>query len=211
MMVTVRAMVRKSIICCAGLLLLLGFSYLHGEEASPRPAPPQKNPAAPVDASPSWGSNAELRDELRAMAKADENATGGNVRVDNAARLKEIIREYGWPGNSLVGRHGARAAWLIAQHADFDLPFQQQCLKLIEGAHLLGDVDGHDLAYLTDRVAEAERKPQVYGTQGSRAAFTPEEEAVIDERRRAVGLPTLSEFQAMCAKGEYRKIHDPGW
>src|SRR5688500_12493537 len=39
------------------------------------------------------------------------------VHRHNAARLREIIGEYGWPGASLVGTDGAEAAWLIVQHA----------------------------------------------------------------------------------------------
>jgi hypothetical protein len=152
--------------------------------------------------------NQGLRAELRAMAKEDhETGTGGERRV---ARLRVLIHEYGWPGNSLVGREGARAAWLIAQHADFDLPFQRECLAGVQEAYLRGDVDGHDLAYLTDRVAAAEGKPQLYGTQGAHA-YTPEREAEIDARRFEVGLPSLAEFRAMVERGEYTRIHEPGW
>ena len=131
-----------------------------------------------------------------------------SIRVQNVARLRAIIQEYGWPGNSLVGRDGARAAWVIAQHADFDVPFQNECLTLIQAAYLRGDVDGHDLAYLTDRIATMGGRPAVYGTQGA-AVYTPEQEAVIDARRRSVGLPSLAEFRAMIARGEYWRVHEP--
>ncbi|HED66179.1 MAG TPA: hypothetical protein ENJ09_11565, partial [Planctomycetes bacterium] len=36
----------------------------------------------------------------------------------HAARLKEVLREHGWPGISLVGADGSSAAFLIVQHAD---------------------------------------------------------------------------------------------
>jgi hypothetical protein len=169
--------------------------------------------------------NEDLRRELRTMARADSEGTEAfppanpgdpwaaweaSTRGKNVARLREIIQDYGWPGNSLVGRDGARAAWLIAQHADFDRAFQRQSLALIAEAYDRGDVDGHDLAYLTDRVAAAEGRRQVYFTQGV-AAYDPGEEPEIDARRRGLGLPSMSEFRAMCARGEYSKIHDPGW
>jgi hypothetical protein len=32
---------------------------------------------------------------------------------DNAVRLKAIVRQYGWPGNDLVGRERRRDEWLI--------------------------------------------------------------------------------------------------
>jgi hypothetical protein len=184
-------MLRADALFLAALFLVVGIG-------SPR----AKDPSSPI--------NEGLRAELRAMAKEDQAETAASRADRRVERLRAIIHEYGWPGNSLVGREGARAAWLIAQHADFDREFRHECLAAIEEAYLLGDVDGHDLAYLTDRVASAEGKPQIYGTQGAHG-YTPEREAEIDARRHEVGLPSLAAFRAMVARGEYARIHEPGW
>jgi hypothetical protein len=61
-----------------------------------------------------------------------------------------------------------------------------------------GEVSAKDLAYLVDRVAVAENKKQVYGTQfkGMGNEMTPqpiEDEEHVDERRKSVGLPSMAE------------------
>jgi hypothetical protein len=113
----------------------------------------------------------------------------------NRARLREIVEKHGWPGSGLVGKGAAHAAWLIVQHADSDRAFQKRCLTLMEAAPK-GDVDGADVAYLTDRVLVGEKKPQRYGTQLD-AGFKPfpiEDEKNVDKRRAAVGLAPLAEY-----------------
>ncbi len=77
--------------------------------------------------------NQHLLDELLVMAKRDADARARllsagklygdyaeemqQVHEQNAKRLDEIVTEHGWPGVSVVGLEGSRAAWLIAQHA----------------------------------------------------------------------------------------------
>jgi hypothetical protein len=39
------------------------------------------------------------------------------IDAKNVARLLEIVRMYGWPVQSKVGREAAGAAWMIAQHS----------------------------------------------------------------------------------------------
>lgn len=54
------------------------------------------------------------------LSASDRSAAAESVEAtdrDNAARLREILAEHGWPGHGLVGRAGAHAAWLLAQHA----------------------------------------------------------------------------------------------
>jgi hypothetical protein len=111
----------------------------------------------------------------------------GEIRQDNRIALDRIIAAHGWPGRALVGIDGARAAWLIAQHADSDILFQKHCLELIREAFVIGEAEGEALAYLTDRVLEHEGRPQMYGTQGV-GVTTPEDEARVDVNRKAIGL-----------------------
>lgn len=122
------------------------------------------------------------------------------VNQDNTARLKEIVEEYGWPGFSLVGKDGASAAWLLVQHADHDVAFQKQCLALLQAAVEIGEALPRHAAYLYDRVAVNEKRPQRYGTQGrclSAGRWEPltlEDANRVDEYRAAAGLSTLAEY-----------------
>jgi hypothetical protein len=104
-----------------------------------------------------------LADELIAMEAADQEGSG--LHEDRQARLAEIFDEHGWPGHDLVGEEGSTAAWVIAQHSDLDLAFQERALELITEAVAQDDASPGDLAYLTDRVAVAKGEPQPYGTQ----------------------------------------------
>ncbi|HXT94401.1 MAG TPA: DUF6624 domain-containing protein [Trebonia sp.] len=128
--------------------------------------------------------------DLEAASEADE---------ENLPWLKGVLAAHGWPGKSLVGEDGARAAWLLAQHADRDTAFQRQCLDLMTVAVEAGEARVHLLAYLTDRVLLHEGQPQVYGTQVTRqdGQVVPRDVTDpdrLDERRAAVGLPSFAEY-----------------
>lgn len=130
------------------------------------------------------------------------------VHVNNASRLKEIIGRYGWPGISLVGDDGAKAAWLIAQHSVSEAEFMAECVSLLEDAVAREDVAGWQLAFLQDRVRTMAGKPQYYGTQfdidegGWPIPFPIEDAATVNERRARLGLNTLEERQEQMTEGE---------
>ena len=149
-----------------------------------------------------------LRRELIRMAEEDE--TSGScvrtspsdlllcrdtrqVRHDNQLALDRIIAGHGWPGVTLVGVDGQRAAWLIAQHADDDVAFQKNCLDLIREAFVIGEAEGNALAYLTDRILDHEGSRQMYGTQGV-GVFAPEDERRVDANRKAIGLEPWRQY-----------------
>jgi hypothetical protein len=120
------------------------------------------------------------------VAAADRTST---------TRMKEVVAKHGWPGKRLVGEEGANAAWLLVQHADLDRDFQKLCLPLLEKAVAAGDAEPRHYAYLHDRVAVAESRPQRFGTQYRDGKPAPiEDEARVDERRRQVGLGTMAEY-----------------
>jgi hypothetical protein len=152
-----------------------------------------------------------LRRELLALVDQDQQARNAWIQAGptneaaaervraidtkSTARLKEVVAKLGWPGKTLVGKDGANAAWLLIQHADADPDFQKQCLALIERAVAAGEVSEIDYAYLYDRVAVAEHRPQRYGTQFANGEpLQIEDAAHVDERRTALGLPTMAEY-----------------
>ncbi len=109
--------------------------------------------------------------------------------------LRAIIDAHGWPGSRLVGKDGAHAAWLLAQHADLDLAFQKRCLALLEVAVAHGEAAPDEFAYLYDRVALAEHRLQRYGTQVIGTEPAPlEDPANVDTRRAAVGLGPIDDY-----------------
>jgi hypothetical protein len=156
-----------------------------------------------------------LRQELLGMRERDQKVREGfsitmseetmaaimAVDGEHLGRLKEIVRQYGWPGKSLVGADGAEAAWLLVQHAPS--PFMKHCLSLLEDAVEAGESEAKHYAYLYDRVQVQDGNLQRYGTQYK---FTPagvlEREPLsdpesVDQRRAALGLPTMEEYEAI--------------
>jgi hypothetical protein len=112
---------------------------------------------------------------------------------DNAVRLKAIVKQYGWPGNDLVGRDGTWAAFLILLNAE--LAIEKEMLPLVQDAYHAGKTDGIIYADLLDDIRVAEGKPQVYGTRDKEGggAYPIEDEANVNKRRAEVGLPPLGE------------------
>ena len=84
----------------------------------------------------------------------------------NTEWLKADISANGWYLISVHGEEASGAAWLMAQHADRDRPFQRHVLTLLEPLVAAGEVSASNYAYLYDRVAVGENRPQRYGTQG---------------------------------------------
>jgi tetratricopeptide (TPR) repeat protein len=206
-----------------------GFSAATHMQSDPDLAAVREDPGfarvaekvAANEAKRSVAQKPELRDELLRMAEEDQAARRAAAEANfkdkalldrmsaidqrNTARMKEIIAQVGWPTKTLVSERGARAAWLLVQHADLDPAFQQECLALMEKAVAAGEASGADFAYLTDRVRVAEGKPQLYGTQfhtvdGQTVPRPIEDEANVDARRAAVGLGTMAEYTAQMRK-----------
>lgn len=141
--------------------------------------------------------NLTLRRELLEMARVDQDVRNTLIQegagtpdpeveskmaaVDsrNTVRIQEIVDQYRWPGPELVGKDGTEAAFLILQHASYDV--QKALFPLVEGAYQQGILSGQNYAFLLDRLLVREGKPQVYGTQakpvnqwnGSDPTFAP--------------------------------------
>lgn len=156
-----------------------------------------------------------LRDELLALEAVDD-ATRARLAADgslfdgyhpemeavhrkNAARLRAIVHEVGWPGRALVGEEGASAAWRILQHAIGEPDLMRAMLPLVDAAAAAGEARPAEVAMLVDRIRVFEGRPQRYGTQldwdPTGTALVPmvgvEDPDTVDARRASVGLPPI--------------------
>jgi hypothetical protein len=117
---------------------------------------------------------------------------------EDLKQFKEIIAACGWPKT----KQDTHSAWLLVQHADSDPAFQRHARGLVEESVKAGIAAPRDLAYLSDRIAAHEGRPQEYGTQFSQSdrchlALDPvDDRALVNRRRLAVGLQSLEEYEA---------------
>ena len=74
-------------------------------------------------------------------------------------------------------------------------------LKRLEKLYRIGETSKSNYAYLHDRIAAAENRPQKYGTQGSCIGvglWKPdplEDERLVDKFRKDVGLESMFEYK----------------
>lgn len=124
----------------------------------------------------------------------------------NLARLREILSEHGWPGQSMVGDDGAAAAFMILQHADHQT--QVEFLPLMKTAVEAGELERRYFALLQDQILVAKRRPQIFGTKlywddamGRLEPFPIEDEANVDARRQEIGMMPLAEYVELMRGG----------
>jgi hypothetical protein len=121
------------------------------------------------------------------------------VHKRNASRLRELIAPHGWPSEDIAGKDGAEAAWLIAQHAIGEPEFQRHVLQTLYASVAKGHVPRWQAAYLEDRIAMYEGRPQRYGTQwldeprdGRARPWTLADPENVNALRAEVGLGPLA-------------------
>ena len=103
------------------------------------------------------------------------------IHDENAARLRQIISDVGWPTEDLVGADGAHAAWLIAQHAINHPTLMRESRELLRAAGEQGSVPRWQFEYIDDRINVFEGREQRFGTQGRGPA--PGEPSMSDAER----------------------------
>ncbi len=117
----------------------------------------------------------------------------------NLERLEKIIAEYGWPTKKQIGANGARTLFLVLQHADIST--HKRYLPIVHKAAQNGDIKKEYVAYLEDRIAVADGKKQIYGSQIHRDSNSKrhyvhpiEDPEHVDERRAKYGMSPMSEY-----------------
>ena len=191
--------------CCPLVLCLLGPTIVR---VMAQEAPPQSAESLALELPELRRELLERRERdssirnrvIRSGAENPDPALAAEMRKidhDNTVRMKEIVREHGWPGPELVGRDGTSAAWLLVQHSTPE--FQKEMLPLVKEAFLAKKLPGSNYALLLDRVLVHEGKPQLYGSQGKWKNGVLDlhpiaDEANVDQRRAEVGLGPLDTY-----------------
>lgn len=145
----------------------------------------------------------------RKRVRQKQKLRSGLVKVDMAhlRRMKCIVNRYGWPTKKLVGKRASHFAWLLVQHADDDVSFQEYCLKLVKEMTQDDEVTKMQIAFLTDRVLVNKGKSQIYGTQFyvdksgkiiPRSIFNLSH---LDDRRKVMGLGSFKEYKTEIERG----------
>lgn len=121
------------------------------------------------------------------------------MQIDNAMRLKSIIKIIGWPTIAKVGKESSNAAWIILKHS-ISLPdFQQSTLKLLIEEYNKNNIDFKKIAYLEDIISYYKRTVQKYGTKfylshnGQYQPWKYDDIDLVNKRRKEIGLNTLEE------------------
>lgn len=158
----------------------------------------------------------KIQTQLKAMVTKDqEMRVSGKwkkgVDLENVKKLKTIIQKIGWPDTGLVGQRASHFAWLIAQHADCDIRFQERCLKLLKEKQRQKKSDPIEIAYLTDRIRVNRGKKQVYGTQfyiNKNRDLVPrpiQDKKNLDKWRKKVGLENFEQYRKRLVKKQVGK------
>lgn len=133
----------------------------------------------------------------------------------NAHILNQIIDNIGYPTIDKVGKEASDAAWIIIQHAIGQPAFMKKCLSLLAEAVKVEKADPKSLAYLGDRIAVLEGRPQLYGTQfdwdenGQLSPNFVDEPAKVNERRKMLGLVSLEEQTAIIRERAKKEKQSP--
>lgn len=113
--------------------------------------------------------------------------------------VKELLDRYGWLGPKDIGNRGNLTLFLVIQHADRST--QEDYLPMMRQAAKAGNAKSEHLALLEDRVAIEQGRRQLYGSQIGLDSITRryfvlplEDPEHVDDRRKQVGLPPLSEY-----------------
>lgn len=153
-------------------------------------------------------ANEALAAEILTMADEDQRmrrdfsgdplSWDPSVDQGKTRRMREIVREIGWPTRSKVGAQAEHMAWLLVQHAD--TAFQRECLVLMS-REPAEEVCARHIAYLYDRISVRDGRPQRYGTQLEKSGdgwepLPVEDPERLDARRQAVGLEPITDYLA---------------
>lgn len=156
------------------------------------------------------GNNQPFSDSLSEVYKTDRSKLGGvlwaeQAKIDssNLARAETILKQYGYPGKTLVGTPTNEAVFYIIQHSNKINTY----LPMIKKAAEQDELPFQQYGMMLDRSLMHQGKPQVYGTQvscrqliktkQSRCFVWPIADAkAVNERRKQAGFALTVEENA---------------
>lgn len=117
----------------------------------------------------------------------------------NAAALRRIVAQHGWPGRGLVGENAMEAAMQLAVHAPFvEREEEPRLLDALAAAVAVGEVPPSHWAHMLDREHAHRGQPQRYGTQhwwdpetGTLRLHPVADPDGLGARRAEVGMPAF--------------------
>jgi hypothetical protein len=162
---------------------------------------------------------------LKLLTKEQKHRYSDSIFVVNEQRLIRLFDRYGYPGYDLVGKKGSNDFWLMVQHCDKNVDFQQKVLNKMKEELPGKNADPKNYAYLTDRVSINTGQKQIYGTQvayntdSCQAIPKPLEDSLnVNKRRIAISLEPIENyldlmsqlhFEMNKSSYESRGIHHP--
>ena len=123
-----------------------------------------------------------------------------NVCIKNLEAAKSYFKDYGFPGIKENCAQTALHFWLIVQHGDHDVDFQNSVLIAMEKQLTTDNASTRNYAYLYDRVQKNKNKPQLYGTQivydeaGLPKVYNLENPNLVNDKRKKMGLETIESY-----------------
>ena len=148
--------------------------------------------------------NSRLKDTLTRVlgVKPDQDvknvlwAKQSAIDSSNLIRVEVILKQYGYPGRTLVGQPTNEVVWYIIQHSDKIKTY----LPTIRKAGEAGELPFTAVAMMEDRQLMYDKQPQRYGTQGGCYPLRADESKSecfiwpidqpkrVNKRRRRVGF-----------------------
>lgn len=141
------------------------------------------------------------RGRIKEMNDAERVRYSDSVFAANERRLQNVFDRYGFPGYDLVGKKGSNHFWLMTQHCDKDVAFQEKILTAMQVQVARQNADAKNFAYLTDRVRINTGRKQLYGTQvtynldSCQAIPKPLADSLtVNKRRKEIGLEPIETY-----------------
>lgn len=140
-----------------------------------------------------------LRDSLihKKILSEGYNEEMKKLHNHHAEILFTLIEEKGYPTSQKLGKEAAEAAWILILHSIGKPNYMRKWAVLLEMEVKNHRASPKELAYLTDRIAVLEGKPQSYGTQfdwDEKGELSPQpfdDLIQVNERRHSIGLNSL--------------------
>lgn len=154
----------------------------------------------------------KLKELFEQSAPADsikkQEALKNETFVRNIQIVKDIYAKYGYPTFKMIGKETSNNFFVLIQHADKDLAFQQQVLPVLDKISKKGQALRRNYAYLYDRVQRNSGGKQLYGTQltfspqtglfdaNNKIVYPPDlaDPEHVNARRKSVGLEPIEEY-----------------